>query len=193
MPQVLAAACAALLLAGWGGGATASGPVPPTPDEPEYPQSLPAEEGTTRCTHEAGFSVAHPSGWSTNPGEVLPACSWFAAQPFTVPQASDVRTADITLRVQSGADLATALPDETARTTVEVGGRPAVRVEQVAGPGLWPEGTPVTTYLVDLGPGGDRSALVADTVGLPGTDYARNVAVLDAMMRSLVLDGAGRL
>jgi hypothetical protein len=67
-------------------------------------------------------------------------------------------------------------------------------VEQTAGPGFYPEGTPITTYVVDLGPARtDGAVLVARTVGLPGADYDRNVDVLDAMMASLVLDGAGRV
>ena len=46
----------------------------------------------------------------------------------------------------------------------------------------------------DLGPGRvDGAVLVADTVGLPGVDHDRNVDVLDAMMDSLTLDGAGRV
>ncbi|WP_142026033.1 hypothetical protein [Blastococcus colisei] len=138
--------------------------------------------------------MAHPADWSVNRGDVLPGCSWFAAEPFTVPEASDVRLADITLSVQPGTDLFARWPDEIARSTVEVGGRPALRVEQVTGPGFYPEGTPITTYVVDLGPARDGDeVLVADTVGLPGSDHDRNVEVLDAMMASLALDGAGRV
>jgi hypothetical protein len=131
--------------------------------------------------------VTHPADWQVNPGRVLPVCSWFAEEEFTVPEASGVRTADITFAVRPAAELPTAeWPDETARTRVDVDGRDSVRLEQLTTLGFYPAGTPITTYVLDLQ--ADGTALVASTVGLPGTDYARNVAVLDAMMASLVLD-----
>jgi hypothetical protein len=149
---------------------------------------------TSRCASPEGFRIEHPADWHVNAGGVLPGCSWFAATPFTVPEASDVRVADITLSVQPASDLTARLPDETARRTVEVGGRPALRLEQLTGPGFYPAGTPITTYVVDLGPARDGDeVLVADAVGLPGFDHVRNVEVLDAMMASLALDGAGRV
>lgn len=137
------------------------------------------------CTHPAGIRVTHPADWSVNPGDVLPVCSWFAAEPFAVPEGSDAGAADVMLSVRPGEQVPARWPDETARTRVEVAGRTAVRTEQVTSPGLYPAGTPITTYVVDLD--GDAGALVARTVGLPGRDHARNVEVLDAMMESLVL------
>jgi hypothetical protein len=188
MRHLVPAACSLLLLTACGGAVAA--------DTRVAPERIPADPGveTTHCASPEGFGVDHPADWTSNPGAVLPACSWFGADPFTVPEASDVRTADVVLVVQPALDLDQAWPDETARTTVEVAGRAAVRVEQVAGPGLYPAGTPITTYVVDLGPGREEAAvLVADTVGLPGHDYDRNVEVLDAMMASLTLDAAGRV
>lgn len=139
------------------------------------------------CTNPAGFSVAFPEEWSVNGGGVLPACSWFDPEPFVVPEASDVRTA-ITFSV--GSDVVPAWPDEVGRSTVEIGGWEAVRVEQVTTAGLYPAGTPIVTYAVDLGQG---QSLLAETVGLPGEDHERNVEVLDAMMASLGLSGTGRV
>ncbi|WP_116452416.1 hypothetical protein [Blastococcus litoris] len=191
MRHFVAGACSLLLLTACGG--TVSGSAT-TSSVGALGGAAAEGAGTARCTSPAGFSVAHPADWSVNPGEVLPGCSWFGSEPFTVPEASDVRIADVALVVESGAHGGRAWPDATARTTVEVAGRPGVRVEQVAAPGFYPEGTRITTYVVDLDPGRpDGAVLVADTVGLPGFDYERNVEVLDAMMSSLTLDAAERV
>jgi hypothetical protein len=148
-----------------------------------------ADEGLgASCTGPAGLRVSYPAGWAVNRGETVPACTMFSPEPFTVPPYSDVRVAAIVLKVS---DLpvdqaAAATPDETVRTEEVVDGRPAVRTELVAGPGLWPEGTPVTRWVVDLG----DATLVADTVGLAPFDHERDVEVLDAMMRELDVDTA---
>ena len=185
MRTILAGVCTLLVLTGCGSadaGSTAPPPVAPVADAP-----APGAAGrTAECTHPAGFRVTHPADWQVNAGRVLPVCSWFAEEEFTVPEASGVRTADITFSVRPVAELPTEWPDETARAGVDIDGRASVRLEQVATLGFYPAGTPITTYVVDLE--SDGTALVASTVGLPGTDYARNVAVLDAMMASLVLD-----
>jgi hypothetical protein len=191
MRHLLAGACSLLFLTGCGGTVAheSSGP-----EQEPARTDVTAGYGTTRCDSPEGFRVEHPADWNVNPGDVLPTCSWFADEAFTVPEASDVRIADITLSVRAGSDLPPFGPDETARRTVEVGGRPAVRLELVTGPGFYPEGTPITTYVVDLGPARDGDeVLVADTVGLPGFDHDRNIEVLDAMMATLALDGAGRV
>ncbi|MGY1712046.1 hypothetical protein ACI8AC_21315 [Geodermatophilus sp. SYSU D00758] len=142
------------------------------------------------CSSPEGFTVAHPADWSANEAGVLPACSWFGPGAFEVPEASDVRTAPISLEVlpvppAEAGDPGAAVVD-SAQGTVD--GRAAVREELRTGPGLWPTGTPVTQHRVDLGGG---RTLVATAVGLPGTDHPRDVAVLDEMVASLDLDGAG--
>lgn len=188
MRTILAGACALLVLSGCGAdgsrGATASpAPAPATPSVDGR-----AESDSSDCTHPAGFRVSHPADWSVNPAATLPACSWFAAEPFDVPEATDGRIADITLRVVEGERPPSAWGDVTNSTAVEVGGLPALRLERHAGPGFYPRGTPITTYVVDLPEGSAaQDTLVASTVGLPPFDYERNVAVLDAMMASLVL------
>jgi len=136
------------------------------------------------CTADAGYTVSFPADWATNAAGVLPACSWFGpGEEVVVPEASDVRTAPVTLRVVDGplAEAAPAYPDEVARTATEVGGRPAVRTEQVTTVGLYPAGTRITTWAVDLG----GRTLLADAVELPGGDHGRAVAVLDAMVGEL--------
>lgn len=145
-----------------------------------------------RCTSPAGFAVDHPSDWSVNAGETVPACSRFSPQDFDVPDATDVRVAAIAFSVEPVAfDRVTQeQPGEQARRELTVDGRDAVRIERTAtGQGFWPEGTPSTRYAVALEDGehGPRT-LVADTVGLPKFDYQRNVEVLDAMIGTLDLD-----
>jgi hypothetical protein len=139
---------------------------------------------TTSCTGPAGYTVEFPADWSTKEAGVLPACSWFGpGAEVVVPEASDVRTVPVTLQVVDAplAEAAPAYPDEVARTALEVGGRPAVRIEQVTTPGFYPEGTRITTWAVDLG----GRTLLADAVELPGGDHERAVAVLGEMLASL--------
>ncbi|MGY2129249.1 hypothetical protein [Blastococcus sp. SYSU DS0617] len=187
MRAMLAGVCALLVLTGCGGADAEPAAAPPGASGTATPEPA-TVDGTSDCTHPAGFRVSHPADWQVNPGRVLPVCSWFAEETFTVPEASGIRTADITFSVRPVAELPVRWPDETARSRVEVDGRAALRVEQVATLGFYPAGTPITAYVLDLET--DGTALVASTVGLPGTDYDRNVAVLDAMMASLVLDPA---
>ncbi len=176
-----------LVLTGCGGSVAGPDAAPSVASAPAAPDGGTAA-GMADCTHPAGFRVSHPADWSVNAGDVLPVCSWFADEPFTVLPSSDVRTADITFSVRPREELPGRLPDETQRSAVEVDGRGALRLEQVATPGFYPGGTRITTYVVALPSGGD--ALWARTVGLPPSEHERNVAVLDAMMASLVLDAA---
>lgn len=186
MRPILAGACALLVLCGCGADESREPAASPTPGA--SPVDTGAASGTSDCTHPAGFRVSHPADWSVNPGTTVPACSWFAAESFDVPEASDVRLADITLRTVEEARPPAVWSDVAVSTAVEVGGRPGVRLERNTGPGLYPAGTPITTYVVDLPEGSAaENTLVASTVGLPPFDYERNVAVLDAMMASLVL------
>ena len=135
------------------------------------------------CTSPAGYRVEFPADWSTNEAGVLPACSWFGPGEVVVPEASDVRTAPITLQVLDAplTEVAVPMPDEVARTEGEAGGRPGVRTEQVTTLGLYPGGTHITTWALNLG----GRTLLADAVELPGGDHERAVAVLDEMVRTL--------
>ena len=136
------------------------------------------------CTSAAGYRVAFPADWATNADGVLPACSWFGpGAEVVVPEASDARTGPVALHVVDAAlaQVAVPVPDEVARTDLEVAGRAAVRTEQVTTVGLYPEGTRITTWALDL----DGRTLVADAVELPGGDHERAVAVLDEMVQTL--------
>lgn len=143
------------------------------------------------CSSPAGFSVGHPADWAVNSGEAVPACSRFNPNDFDVVQSSDVRVAAtaFSIRPVPFNRAAQERPDELAREQVTVDGRDAVRIERETQDGLYPAGTPITSYAIPLEDGEDGPrTLVADTVGLPGFDYERNVEVLDAQVRSLDLD-----
>jgi hypothetical protein len=141
------------------------------------------EDDANSCTSPAGYRVEYPADWSTNEDGVLPTCSWFGPGEVVVPEASDVRTAPVTLQVLDAplTEVAVPVPDEVTRTELEVGGRQAVRTEQVTTLGLYPEGTRITTWALDW----DGRTLLADAVELPGGDHERAVAVLEEMVETL--------
>ncbi|WP_409331243.1 hypothetical protein [Trujillonella humicola] len=187
-PAVLLSALVAVPLAACSGPAAPGG----TSAGPEESTRAPAPAGIVldaTCTGPGGITVAHPADWSVNPGDVVPACTRFAPEEFEVRPYSDVRVAAVVLAVEDLplAVLAVAGPDEVARTDVVVGGRPAVRQVLVTGPGLHPEGTSITRYLVDLG---RERTLVADAVRPPGRGTGETEAVLDAMMAELQIGGS---
>ncbi|GAA4751692.1 hypothetical protein GCM10023328_38480 [Modestobacter marinus] len=145
----------------------------------------------SRCEHPDGFALSYPGSWSTNSGDVLPPCSRFAPEPFTLVSGTDVRTAPIAASVEPVPYDRVSAPGqgaEESRSGTIVDGRQGVRIQRTSsGEGLWPEGTPVTTYAIDLGADGPDgpATLVVNTVGLPEFDYERNVRVMDHMVHTL--------
>lgn len=152
---------------------------------PDRPVAL-----TQRCEGPA-TAVSYPRSWSTNPGDAVAPCTRFAPQPIDPPEGTDARVAPIAVSVEPTPFFRLASPDpatEQDRAVTVVDGRQAVRIERVAtGDGLYPQGTRTTSYLVDLGAGVDDGpgTLVANTVGIGGTDHGRDVAVLDRMVRTM--------
>ena len=165
----------------------APGPALPTQEAvaASGPEAAATPGRVSTCTGPSGVTVRYPAGWVTNGAGAVPACSLFSAGDLPVVPASDARTAPIAVVVEDRPfDVAAAaLPDETGRSVQSVDGRPAVRIESAAGPGLWPEGTPGVRWVVDLG----GRVLVADAVGLAPFDHTRDVEVLDAMVAGLDL------
>lgn len=145
----------------------------------------------SRCEHPDGFALSYPGSWSTNTGDVLPPCSRFAPEPFTLTAGTDVRTAPIAASVEPVPYDRVSAPQEgveESRSGTVVDGRQGVRIQRTwDGEGLWPEGTRTTTYAIDLGADGPDgpATLVVNTVGLPEFDYERNVRVLDHMVHTL--------
>lgn len=167
-------------------------PATTMPDTTTTP-TLADVEAWTRCDNPDGFSLAYPPSWAVNSGEVLPSCSLFDPEEFTVPEATDARVAAIWAQVDPIPFHEAAVPDpdtETSRAATVIDGFQAARVEQVSdGEGLYPEGTRLTIYMIDLSPGVDEGpgTLFVDTLDLPGFEYERNVAVLDRMARTVTV------
>lgn len=167
---------------------TASTATEPTTTEPG--EELPGGE-LVRCESPAGFVLGRPEAWHTNSGDVVPECSQLNPEPFEVPEATDERVAAITAYVDPVAFARIAAPDEgrdAERANTTIDGLHAVRLEyETGGGGLWPEGTPITLYAVDLGDDADGKprTLLLDTIGLETFDYERNRVVLDRVARSL--------
>lgn len=147
---------------------------------------------TQTCTNdEAGYRVSYPAEWHTNPGDVVPACSFFDSEPVEVPEAQEVFDLAVSIkrepvrfeRVTAGDPGTRILSSE--ETTVA--GRPAVRREtEATGAALLPEGIHATQYLVDL----DGETLFASTYDVEGVPYEEAQIVLDRMMGRLELTGS---
>lgn len=165
--------------------------VAPTPTATGSTPERPALADPTTCTNpEAGYTVDHPSAWSTNDGDVVAACSLFGPEPFGVPEATDERVAPISVFRENVAfsDLPVEQGAERALTVVD--GFQAVRVEGIYdGEGLYPAGTRFTSYRIDLAPGVDDGAgtLLADVIDVGDIDYDEAQRTLDLMIRTLVI------
>ena len=157
--------------------------------------SLPGGE-LTRCESPEGYSIEYPVNWSTNPGDVVAPCGQFHPDGVPEPEATDERVAAITAYIDPVPFAEVAAPvdgRDAARAVTAIDGFPAVRLEHEAdGDGLWPQGTPITTYMIDLPVDGQGSeTLFLDTVGLDMFDYETNQVVLDRMARTLDVDRGG--
>lgn len=139
-----------------------------------------------QCASPEGWQVSYPAGWVAKANDDTPGCEQFHPEAFTVEPNTDARVAAVTIFVDR-------VPFDVARSPRAEGsvdeqestidGRPALRQSyRTTGDGLWPAGTPVTRYLVDLN---DGRTLFLDTVGLPGFDYERNVDAVDEMASTL--------
>lgn len=163
-------------------------PAPPAPVSVTNPPGEKAQALTQRCTNARhGFSVSYPTGWSTNDGSVLPACSVFHPAPIQVPRESEI---PFELAVVIGVENVKFDPAvrssqwerviSTQRSMIE--GRNTVRVESEAtGEGLAERGLRSVRYVVDLGNG---RTLVA-TTNATSDAYARNQEVLARMVASI--------
>lgn len=147
------------------------------------------DEGMVRCESPEGYAISYPEGWETNPGDVVPTCGQFHPEPFEVPESTDERVAAVTAYVDPVpfSEVATLEGQgEVQRAATTLDGLPAIRLEyEVGDDGLWPAGTPITLYAVDVSTGEEDATLILDTVGLESFDYERNQRVLDRMVRTL--------
>lgn len=151
------------------------------------------ETAAERCAHPEGFSVRVPGGWHANDGTETAPCSYFGPEPFDVrAAASDARPAPVGARVEDVplARIAAPQPGRDARRSVTaIDGLQAVRLAyETSGEGLYPAGTPVTLYAVDLAPreaGTPSRTLVLDAVGVGDADHDAATRTLDRMARSV--------
>lgn len=148
-----------------------------------------------RCESPEGYVISAPATWATNEGDVVARCGQFNPEPFQVPRATDERVAAIFVYVEHVPFATVARPQEgreEVRAVTAVDGRQAIRLSyRTTGEGLYPEGVPITSYLVDFDrDGGEQATLILNTVGTPPFDYGRNVVVLDRMFQTLDITDA---
>ena len=187
---------------------TSSSTSPPTTSTPATtaPTTVPETTTTTastdlpggeftRCESPEGYSIEYPSEWVTNPGDTVPTCGQFHPEDFEV-TATDERHAAVTVYIDPVpfAEVAAPDPERAAdRAVTAIDGRQAVRLEfDASGSGLWPDGTPITMYMIDVTPeGGEPMTMFVNTLGLSSFDYEINQVVLDRMARTIDLDMPG--
>lgn len=175
--------------------ATSTTPTTTTPgvttSAPTTTSTTPAAGLTLECASPEGFTVMYPESWETNEGDVVPECTMFDPDPFSVPDATDARVAAITIYVEnveySTITDAIGPDEELSRDVVTIDGLPAHRVEwEPTGDGLFPDDTLITAYYVDLE--APDQTLVAETIDLTPVDYDTAVEVLDSMVATLDID-----
>lgn len=154
-----------------------------------------AVEPTARCDSPEGYSISYPEEWATNSGDVVPRCGQFHPEPFDLTPGTDERVAAITAFIDPVPFSEVAASDRVEdgeRATTAIDGLQAVRLEyEVTEDALWPIGTPITLYAVDVSTEDEDRTLILDTVGLSQFDYERNQLVLDRMARTLDIDMEG--
>lgn len=142
------------------------------------------------CESPEGFTISKPVSWETNSGDVVAPCGQFNPEPFEVERGTDKRVAAITAYIDPVPFATASRPrdgSDADRAVTAVDGRQAVRLHyEVSGESLYPTGTPITAYIVDLGEldGRDRTLFI-NTLGLGDWDYETNVVILDRMARTL--------
>ena len=159
---------------------------------PATEQPSPAEPDVlVRCDAEEGFSLAHPASWHTSSADGSPGCTQLHPEPFDAPGATDRRAAAITAFIDPVPfdEVVAPRPDRDAqRAVTTIDGLQAVRLEYATSEDLlYPAGTAITMYAIDLSPGNDDepSTLFLDTIDLADFDYDRNQQVLDRIARTL--------
>lgn len=177
--------------------------VAPTADESGTPRALPSDhsagdqialqascdlDGADAQSSLGTVSLAYPDGWLIEEDE----CGFFDPSMDEIdglePTGVDVHWTVDNAPYHEAATAETI--DADRRLTATVAGRQAVRVQGTyTGDGLYPSGTRVTTWIVDLDPGTDDEGriLVGSTHEGEAIDYPHAVDVLDAMASSAIV------
>lgn len=138
------------------------------------------------------IEIAYPTGWVTNDGQVVAACTAFDPEPFEIPPRSEFPAGlAAVVRVEPVA-FETATASTTDRVEDErvlrVDDRRAVRQEVVAtGDGLAPAGERSLRYLIDAGP---ERTIIATTRNTAGNDFDRSAEILAAMVEAFAITPA---
>lgn len=159
---------------------------PPEDTDDERESDTDEAEFDAATCESAGVRIDYPRDWSIITGKDLPSCRVFHPEPLEWQNESLHYAVQLWVDAVRFADATgESVDEELDRREVTVDGRDAVRIERRStGAGLLPEGEESTTYVVDL----DGSVLVATTSTVGDTDYAGDVAVLDAMIATIDLD-----
>lgn len=184
---------------------TDDGTETPTGDDTETPTDEPTD-GTESPTEDAGategepltlaatceaerFTIDHPEGWWTNPGDDAPECR------ILHPTEVEVESESLHYAVRAYIDAVAyedAAPhnedegEELRREELTVDGRQAVVTEvRSSGFALVPEGELYTTAIVDL----DGEILVLTTSTVGDTDYERDAELIERMLETVEFTG----
>lgn len=133
-------------------------------------------------------AVAYPEGWLVDQNE----CGFFDPTMESLdspePTGVDVHWTVDNAAFNRAADAETI--EEDSRLTATVASRQAVRIQgSYTGDGFYPDGTRVTSWIVDLDPGTDDEGgiLVGTTHQSEAIEYPHAVDVLDEMASSVIL------
>ena len=157
--------------------------------------SLPHRGGTglpsgwPLCTNSAlGFSIGYPRDWYTDYRFPDQACRWFDPFRFRLVAETDafltaleahperVPFAEVSSENRAGQQIV--FWEQTV-----VNGREGVRVEmESTDVSVYPEGTRIYRYVVDLG---EKGVFVVETRSRPGTDFAADKGVVDEVVHTL--------
>jgi hypothetical protein len=189
--------------------ATATATESPTDGATETPTDDATDEptdGTESPTEDAGategdqltlaatcetdrFTIDHPEGWWTNPGDDAPECRIFHPTEVEVENESLHYAVRAYIDPVAYTDAAPHNEDEgeeLRREELTVDGRQAVVTEvRSSGFALVPEGERYTTAIVDL----DGEILVLTTSTVGDTDYERDADLIERMLETVELTG----
>lgn len=135
------------------------------------------------------YTIDHPEGWWTNPGDQAPECRIFHPTEVEVENESlhyAVRAYIDAVAYEDAAPHDERQGEELAREELTVDGRQAVVTEvRSSGFALVPEGERYTTAIVDL----DGEILVLTTSTVGDTDYERDAELIERMLETFELTG----
>ena len=157
---------------------------------PSTAQSSPVAGAWEECVADA-WTVSYPSGWLVHPGDgrtAVGGCELFAAEEFAGEPEPDWgwSGAQIVIRTQGGCR--GTFERVVSEDATDIDGRPASR--RVLQPAEGGAGQEAVEYLINLSdpvPCETSEWLYARTESDDPGDFDENVAILDQMMRSLVL------